>query len=326
VSQFLHHPVLGGDGIGSGRKAGLRGVNSVVAIFLAFAMPCAAALAQVGAQALPAVVTPPGQAVAVLGGAQLEQLVGPVALYPDQVLTDILAAATTPAEVVEAARFVADPAHAEMDGAALTEAASAEDWDPSVKALLMFPQALQMMDAKLDWTEHLGRAFITQQADVMNTVQQLREAAEQAGRLTNGPYAAVVNEGGDIAIEPTSTQDFFLPIYQPDCVFGTDSACATGDDEIFWGADVVLPYGFAQWGIVDWRQRDIRLSRPAHARIERLAGNLETVWRPAVMPGLPSGSFTFAAPAPTHFVQRRVAPAYFHTAPVLRAPGVAMHR
>jgi hypothetical protein len=208
---------------------------------------------------------------------QLQHLVAPVALYPDQVLTDILAAATYPAQVVEAQRFVADPTHAGLGGAALAEAAAGQDWDPSVKALLVFPQVLQMMDANLDWTEHLGRAFIAQQADVMSAVQQLRLSAEQSGTLASGPYASVVNEGGDIAIEPTSQQDIYLPSYQPDCVFGPNPACDGLDTELGWYGGIFLPYGYPQWGFVDWPRRAIRLDRPGHGGSDRPG----TEWRHA---------------------------------------------
>jgi hypothetical protein len=220
-----------------------------------------------GAQAQPAalpVVSSPSQSPGTLSQQQLDQLLAPVALYPDQVLTDVLAASTYPAQVVEAERFVSDPSHAGMDGAALTDTAAGEDWDPSVKALLMFPQVLQMMDSNLDWTEHLGRAFMAQQADVMAAVQQLRLEAEQAGTLASGPYDSVVNEGGDISINPASQQDVYLPNYQAQCVFGPDPACDGLDNQVFWATDFFLPYGYAQWGYLDWPRREIRLGHDSH--------------------------------------------------------------
>jgi hypothetical protein len=280
-----------------------------------------------GQAALPVVETAPGAAAGTLSQQQLDRLVKPVALYPDQVLADILAAATYPAEVVEAARFVADPAHAGMDGAALTEAASSEDWDASVKALLMFPPVLQMMDSDLAWTEHLGRAFIAQQADVMNAVQRLRQAAAQAGTLANGPFASVVNEGGDIVIGPPSPQDFYLPSYQPDCVFGPDPACELADAGIFWGTGIFLPYGYGQWGFVDWRRRNIRLDHPAYG--DASAG-LAGVWRHRAMGRGAIGAqgvFNYAPAANVpfarqgNFVARNFAPTRFAVAPVVR--GVA---
>ncbi len=300
--------------------------------FLA-AAACAAlgSLLPRGAQAQPAalpVVSTPSQAQGTLAPQQLDQLVAPVALYPDQVLADILAAATYPAEVVEAERFVSDPAHAGMNGAALTAAAASEDWDASVKALLMFPQVLQMMDSNLDWTEHLGRTFIAQQADVMQAVQHLRLAAEQAGTLASGPYESVVNEGGDVSINPASQQDVYLPSYQPQCVFGPDPVCDGLDNQVFWASDFILPYGYTQWGYLDWRERDIRLGRRVYG-----GGAFADTWRHASLrAALPRGGVTgnagqlnFAPPADVPFARgggvapRFGMPARFYAAPVSRA-------
>jgi hypothetical protein len=260
---------------------------------LARAVCCTAASAQPAQQdaALP-VVNTPAPAAATLTAQQLAHLVAPVALYPDQVLTDILAAATYPAQVVEAQRFVADPAHAGLTGAALAEAAAGQEWDSSVKALLMFPAVLQMMDGNLDWTEHLGRAFIAQQADVMNAVQQLRLAAEQSGRLASGPNATVVNEGGDILIDPPSQQDFYLPTYQPDCVFGPNPACDSATSEVYWASGVLLPYGYPQWGFLDWNRREIRVRYPG-AREQGEGPGI--VWRHANL-RMASGSFITGNP------------------------------
>jgi hypothetical protein len=244
------------------RRAGPGGSWILRPIVFAATACLLTALSAAGAQpaqyaALPDVSTP-SQAEATLTAQQLQHLVAPIALYPDQVLTDILAAATFPAQVVEARRFTVAQAHAGLKGAALAQAAAGQDWDPSVKALLMFPQLLQMMDTDLEWTEHLGRAFIAQQADVMNAVQLLRLAAEKYGKLASGPNATVVNEGGDIAIDPPAQQDFYLPAYQPDCVFGPNPACDGAETEIYWASGVLLPYGYPQWGFLDWGHREIR--------------------------------------------------------------------
>jgi hypothetical protein len=191
----------------------------------------------------------------------LEKLVAPVALYPDSVLTDILAASTYPAEVVEAQRFLADPANNGLQGAALASAVEGHDWDPSVVALIQFPPVLQMMDGQLEWTEHLGRAFMAQQADVMNAVQHLRQLAEAAGTLKNGPREDVVNDGGIIAIDPASNQGVYLPIYDPSCVYGPAPGCDAADDELGWDDGIYLPYGSMQWAALDWPGRLIRLQR-----------------------------------------------------------------
>ncbi len=207
---------------------------------------------------LPTVITP---SVTVLTPAQLNQLLAPIALYPDPLLASILAAATYPAQVVEAQRFLADPANASLDVTQLTNAAASHGWDPSVLALLAFPQVLQMMDANLEWTEHLGQAFAAQQADVMGAVQNLRRLAQQAGSLASGPGDAVSEDGGNIVINPPSPQDVAVPSYDPACVYGGEAACSAGQDQVGWFGDYALPYGAPFWGNFDWAGRSIRLAR-----------------------------------------------------------------
>src|ERR1700749_2668810 len=97
---------------------------------------------------------------------QLDQLLAPIALYPDALLAQILMAATYPLEVVKADRWLQDPAHSNLQGDQLPAAMEAEPWDPSVKSLVPFPQILRMMDQELDWTEQLGSAVVAQQGGV----------------------------------------------------------------------------------------------------------------------------------------------------------------
>jgi len=127
-----------------------------------------------------------------LSEGQLEQLVAPIALYPDPLLTQVLMASTYPLEVVEAARWSHD--NPGVLGNALQNAMQTQSWDPSVKALAAVPQTLQMMSDKLDWTEQLGDAFLAQQPDVMNTVQKLRAEAQAAGNLQSTPQQRVTTE------------------------------------------------------------------------------------------------------------------------------------
>src|ERR1700751_2062368 len=122
--------------------------------------------------------TPPAP---LLTQGQLDQLLAPVALYPDPLLAQILMASTYPLEVVEAARWVGAPANKGLRGDTLTNAMQAQNWDPSVKALVPFPRVLEDMSNQLQWTEELGNAFLAQQADVMAAVQGLRHQAMAAG-------------------------------------------------------------------------------------------------------------------------------------------------
>src|SRR5262249_12842035 len=102
---------------------------------------------------------------------QLDQMLAPIALYSDELLSNVLMAATYPLDVVEAQRWRSDPANASRQGDALVAALKSKDWDPSIKALVQFPDVLKMMSDQLDWTQKLGDAFLAQQDDVMNEVQ-----------------------------------------------------------------------------------------------------------------------------------------------------------
>ena len=122
------------------------------------------------------------QAVAQFTPEQLDQMLAPIALYPDPLLAQILMAATYPLEVVVADRWVQDRKNAALKGDRLTEALEQQPWDPSVKSLVPFPQILRMMDRNLEWTERLGDVFLANQAGVMDSVQRLRQRAEAAGK------------------------------------------------------------------------------------------------------------------------------------------------
>jgi hypothetical protein len=230
--------------------------RTTTAVALATALSGVAAMA---AAPLPT-VDGPNDTHTTLSPQVLDQLVAPVALYPDPLLTDILAASTYPIQVVEAERFVAN--HPGLDGVALNDAAAAHHWDQSVQALLPFPKVLAQLDSNLEWTDQLGHAFITQQADVLNAVQTLRQDAERAGTLQNAPQQSVVNEGDDITINPPDAREVFLPNYNAGCVYGPGvfgDGC-NGVYDIGWGDGIFLPYGYYQWGLLDWRAREIRFS------------------------------------------------------------------
>ncbi len=154
-----------------------------------------------------------------LSAAQLDQLTAPIALYPDPLLGQILAAATYPLEIVEAARWLQDPSHAALRGSELTSALEPLAWDQSVKSLIPFPDVLRNLDSNLESTEQLGDAFLAQQADVMDSIQRLRQRAAAAGNLGSTPQQLVTNEGNEIAIEPASPEVVYVPYYVPAEVF-----------------------------------------------------------------------------------------------------------
>jgi hypothetical protein len=151
---------------------------------------------------------------------QLDQLLAPIALYPDPLLSQILMAATYPLEVVEADRWIQEPKNATLKGEQLASAAAQQRWDPSVKSLVPFPQLLHLMDRNLEWTERLGDAVLADQAAVMESVQRLRKRAEAAGKLRSTPQQAVTMEGEAIAIEPPSPDMVYVPVYNPSVIYG----------------------------------------------------------------------------------------------------------
>src|ERR1700704_3077067 len=166
--------------------------NCIPGIVLGFA----AALAAAGASAQPVAPPPPpgtsAPAAQSFRNEELEQLAAPLALYPDALVAQILMASTYPLEVVSAARWV--KANPGTKGKALEDAMQSQPWDASVKSLTAFPQALEMMNAKLDWTQKLGDAFLAQQRELMAAVQILRTKADAAGNLKSTKEQVVAKE------------------------------------------------------------------------------------------------------------------------------------
>jgi uncharacterized protein DUF3300 len=198
---------------------------------------------------------------------QLEQLVAPIALHPDALLSQILMASTYPTEVVQAARWVRE--NTKVTGQALQDAMQKQSWDPSVKALTAVPQTLQMMSDKLDWTQQLGDAFLGQQAELLAAVQVLRQRAEAAGHLKSTDQQKVSRSsktvGGAttsvITIEPTNPDYLYVPIYDPRVCYGDWPYPAY--EPFYWypygftGSGIVafagaIAVGSALWGRVDW--------------------------------------------------------------------------
>jgi Protein of unknown function (DUF3300) len=186
---------------------------------------------------------------------ELDQLLAPIALYPDQLLTQVLIAATYPLEVVEAARFVSQ--NPDLQGEALDDALSDKNWDPSVKSLAAFPQVLAMMDDRLDWTQRLGDAFLADEQRVMDTVQSLRQRAQAAGNLQSTPQESVIDQGGEILIEPVEPDVIYVPVYNPLFVYGPWWA----PDYVpwFWYPPPIFGYSF---GVI--ATTHIFFGRPCH--------------------------------------------------------------
>ena len=152
---------------------------------------------------------------------ELDQLLASIALYPDDLVAQVLSASTYPVEVVQAARFAKE--NATLKGEKLVAAAKDKEWDPSVKAMLEFPDVLKMMDEKLDWTTKLGDAFLSQQREVMDSIQRLRRKANEAGNLktTKEQKVIVEEQTQTIVIQPANPQVVYVPAYNPTVVYGT---------------------------------------------------------------------------------------------------------
>ena len=152
---------------------------------------------------------------------ELDQLLASIALYPDDLVAQVLSASTYPVEVVQAARFAKE--QSKLKGEQLLAAAKDKDWDPSVKAMLEFPDVLKMMDEKLDWTTKVGDAFLSQQREVMDSLQRLRRKANEAGNLktTKEQKVVVEEQTQTIVIQPANPQVVYVPTYNPTVVYGT---------------------------------------------------------------------------------------------------------
>jgi Protein of unknown function (DUF3300) len=153
---------------------------------------------------------------------QLDNLVAPIALYPDQMLSQILAASTYPLELVDAEQWMQQ--NKNLPPAQMVNAARQQNWDPSVQALVAFPDVLDILSRDIHWTTDLGNAFLAQQADVMGAIQQMRGRAQQSGQLRSTPQQTVSTqyENGQSAIQiaPTDPQTVYVPEYQPSAVWG----------------------------------------------------------------------------------------------------------
>ncbi len=214
-----------------------------------------------------------------LGKAQLEQIIAPIALYPDPLLSQVLMASTYPLEIVEADRWTRLPANAALKDGALTDALKQQNWDPSVKALVPFPKLLSLLAEKLEWTEALGNAFLAQQADVMDAVQALRHNAMQAGNLKVTPqcHCVIQTSGEMISILPSDSSQVCIPVYNPRVAYGpwpwpdyqpdyfpepAGFAFEPGFAVGYWPVIGVAAFGpLWGWAWFDWGHHDVTVDR-----------------------------------------------------------------
>jgi hypothetical protein len=192
---------------------------------------------------------------------QLDDLVAPIALYPDPLVGEILAASTYPMEIAEAQQWVQD--HPKWKPSKLMDEAKKQKWDPSVQGLVAFPQVLSRLTQDMGWTTGLGNAFLAQQADVMQAVQRMRAQAQARGRLQSTPQQTVTteNQNGQSAIQimPANPDVWYVPAYNPVYVWGPPvwgvypPLLYPGIDIGFgWGLGIDLGLYFGGWGGWGW--------------------------------------------------------------------------
>lgn len=241
----------------------------------------------------------PGEIIA-LSPAALEELVAPIALYPDPLIGLILPASTKPAEIVLAARF--------LDRGGNAELAERESWDDSVKALTRYREVVEYLDRNLDWTRRLGDAFFDQPDDVMAAIQTVRSRARDQGLLASNSQHTVIIEEDDIRIVPTSPTVIYIPRYRPEVLYVTRTYTY---DPVTW-LTFGIGYGVGAWlhYDCDWHSRHVRVvHRPDH-------WYHTPDWRPR--PSHVSHPWTRWTPDPRHSHRRSVE----HRGPEARpAPG-----
>ena len=204
---------------------------------------------------------PPPANSAPLSPQQLDDLVAPIALYPDPLLGEVLAGSTYPMEIVEAEQWAAD--HSKWKPSKLMDEAKKQNWDPSVQGLVAFPQVLARLSQDIAWTTALGNAFLANQADVMQAVQRMRAQAQARGKLQSTPQETVTtqNQGGQpvIDIEPANPNVWYVPNYNPVYVWGPPAfgyyppLLYPGIDVGFgWYPGIDLGLYFGGWGGWGW--------------------------------------------------------------------------
>ena len=208
------------------------------------------------------------EAPAPLSSDELDQLVAPIALYPDALVAQILAGSTYPTEVVEAARW--QSANPGLSGDSLAAAVDSQDWDPSIKALTQFPSVLANMNNNLSWTSALGQAYYYQPEDMLNAVQVMRQRALAARTLVNTPQQTVVDQNGVIMIEPVNPDEVYVPNYNPGVIYGAPEPVypgysmgeMIGAGALAFGAGIAVgvlanqAWGWHGWN-TDWHHRHV---------------------------------------------------------------------
>jgi len=251
----------------------VRGV--VIVTTIALALPPPQLLAQ------PKLPTATAAITREFNVAQIDAMLASIALYPDELLTQILMASTYPLQVVAVARWLENDNNKKLKGDDLVKALEKESWDPSVKSLVPFPQVVAMLNGHLDWMQQLGYAVTHQQAAVLDAIQRLRRQAQKAGSLKTAEQQRVLVQEETVIIEPAGSKTVYVPVYQPANVYGEwpypetppvylpppeayyPAAYAPG---YVWGAGLAFAAGAAivgglwGWAGASWRNGNININ------------------------------------------------------------------
>ena len=252
------------------------------------AFPCAVGLAVGGlagaggvlhAQAVP----PPMPAYQPLGGAQLDSLLAPIALYPDPLIAEILPAATQPQEIMLADGY--------LIGGGDPNQAGQQPWDPAVQAVAHYPTVMEWLAQNLNWTTEVGQAFVNQQQDVMDSIQRLRRTAYNLGNLQTTPQESIIDDGSDIEIVPADPNEVYLPVYESDQVYydqAGSSPWITFSPGYALGGWLSYDFDWYHHGVVRWDRDHPRPAnwwrQPAHERDGRNFGTWHPGNRPEAAP------------------------------------------
>lgn len=249
-------------------------LSAFVIVFFLMAMP-----GIMPAQDIPVLPVPVAQSYE---QPRLDQILAPIALYPDPLLGQILMASAYPQEVVAAEQWLQNPAAAGLQGDALAAALQPVPWDPSVKSLVAFPQVLSMMSSNIQWMQEVGQAFISEQPAVTDSIQRLRQQALASGALDTTPQQIVASQDGAITIMPAAPAEVYVPYYNPMYVYGAWPY--PGYEPVYFppppgvyetsiitfgiGVAVIAPlWGWEHW---DWRHHHIAINED---RFVHLGGN-----------------------------------------------------
>ena len=241
----------------------------------------------------------PAEQQAAIPSNQLEGLVAPIALYPDELLGQILVASTYPLEIAQLAQWMQQ--NINLKDKALVDAVKKQNWDPSIQALVTFPDLVKQLSENIQWTTDLGNAFLAQQSDVMNAIQNMRMQAKNSGKLQSNQQQTVTtqteNDKQVVVIQPSDPQTMYVPSYDPDAVWGasaypypsmnypTAGHIATG--LISFGTGVALgAWGGGGWGWnCGWGHGDINMNNNfvrnnnLNAARANMANNRSNVWQ-----------------------------------------------